>query len=444
MSDEIKLEWHNERRKIKDLVPHPNNPRKMSEEQVAALKKSLEKFNLVEIPAIDTDNTVIAGHQRLKILMMLGRTDEEIDVRVPNRKLTADERDSYLITSNKVTGEWDWGDLANFSEELLLNSGFSKVELNERLKIDVETEDDKFDAEGARDGIENAITQLGDLYEIGPHKILCGDSTDPQVINKLMNGEKANCVFTDPPYNVDYNQDKFNDIHKTRKAPFVNNGRILNDKKTPQEFEDWLQKMFKIAYENTTDDCPIYVCHSSSTYRQFIGALEKAGWHWSQNIIWLKERIILAMGQEFHRIYEPIMYGWKEGKKRYSNFFINNQSELWDLDKLEFAERLDIWYQQRDKSADYDHPTQKPVQLAGRAIRKSCPPDGLIFEPFLGSGSTMMAAHQLNRKCYGVELDPAYVDVEIRRMLKYAPELVLKKNGVEITDKSIFMMPNNP
>ena len=129
MTDELKLEWHNERRIVKDLVPHPNNPRKMDEKQVAALKHSLEKFNLVEIPAIDTDNMVIAGHQRLKILMLLGRGDEEIDVRAPNRKLTQDEQDSYLLSSNKITGDWDYPLLANFNEPLLLDSGFTKLEL---------------------------------------------------------------------------------------------------------------------------------------------------------------------------------------------------------------------------------------------------------------------------------------------------------------------------
>lgn len=409
----------------------------MTEQQATALKKSLEKFNLVEIPAIDVDNMVIAGHQRLKAMMMLGRGEEEIDVRVPNRKLTIEERDSYLITSNKVVGDWDWGDLANFGQELLLDSGFTKVELSERLKINIETEEDKFDAEKAREQIENPITQLGDLWEINGHRIICGDATDPEVVKKLMAGEKAQMIFMDPPYNVNFSSDKFDAVHKSRSTPFKNNGRILNDKQSPEDFENWLTKVFANAYDFTTDECPIYVCHATSTQQQFFAAFKAAGWHFSQTIIWLKEHLILAMGQDFHRIYEPILYGWKEGKKRYSNHFITNQTEVWDLDKLEFAERLDVWYNTRDKDAD--HPNQKPVALAGRAIRKSAPPQGLIFDPFLGSGSTMIAAEQLDRKCYGTELDPAYVDVEIRRMLKYEPTLTLKHNGVEIVDKSVFM-----
>lgn len=146
MENEIKLEWHNERRKIKDLISHPNNPRKMDEKQTEALKKSLEKFNLVEIPAIGTDNMILAGHQRLRIMMLLGRGEEEVDVRVPNRALTDEERDSYLITSNKVTGDFDWPILANFSKDLLLDSGFTKFELDKGFDLNLKTEEKDDDA----------------------------------------------------------------------------------------------------------------------------------------------------------------------------------------------------------------------------------------------------------------------------------------------------------
>ncbi len=141
MADEPKLEWHTEHRLIKDLVPHPNNPRQLTEQQAEVLKKSLEKFNLVEIPAIDTNNTLLAGHQRMKLMMLLGRGDEEIDVRVPNRKLTEQERDSYNILSNKATGEWDWNILANWNQDLLLDSGFTKLELSRGFDLNLKEEE---------------------------------------------------------------------------------------------------------------------------------------------------------------------------------------------------------------------------------------------------------------------------------------------------------------
>lgn len=406
------LYWKNERRKVNDLIPFERNPRKLAPEQETKLKESIEKFNLVEIPAIDTQNRVIAGHQRLKILQLLNRGEEEIDVRVPNRPLTQEEYEEYLIRSNKNTGEWDYKILKTFDKDLLLLAGFTKIEIRERMNQPSESREDEFDVAGEYEkAFENPKTQRGEIIELGRHFLKCGDATIREDVEKLMNGAKADCIFTDPPYNVNYSYDKYEDIGQGRNTKFKDTGHIFNDNIPPEAFEEFLSKALKSCYAFTADHAPIYLCHATKTQEQFFSAFKKAGWHFSQTIIWLKERLILAMGQDYHRIYEPIMFGWKEGQKHFSNTFITNETEVWDLDRITFEEHLDVWHEKRDKSIDYRHPTQKPVRRAGRALRKSCPPEGSVLDLFAGSGSTMIAAEQLGNTAYLMELDPAYCDV---------------------------------
>ena len=202
-----KLEWHTEKRKIGELLPYEFNPRRLTEKQYKDLKKSLEKFNLVEIPAIDIDGTILAGHQRIKILAELYGTDYEIDVRIPNRKLTEKEIQEYNIRSNKNTGEWDFEALANFFDvDDLLNWGFTEEELQIDLNI-IENEEGKEEKENIInfEEEEKVIIKRGDLIELGQHRILCGDSTNKSDVDRLMNGEKADMVFTDPPYGMGKN-----------------------------------------------------------------------------------------------------------------------------------------------------------------------------------------------------------------------------------------------
>ena len=407
------LEWTTEKRKINELLPFDGNPRQMTESQVADLRKSLEKFNLVEIPAVNLNNKILAGHQRLKVMQMLGRGDEVIDVRMPSRMLNDDEEREYLLRSNKNVGEWDLDALCNFDEDFLKNIGFSNDEMQKIFDTDVQ--EDGFDAQAEYDRITEADTKRGDLIQLGEHRLLCGDSTLSDDVTRLMAGELADMVFTDPPYNVDYKYAKYEAIHKGRKKRFLNGGKIFNDKKTPQAFYQFLLDMFTLAYIFSKPSMALYVCHATKTQEEFIAAFKGAGFHFSQTIIWLKERLILALGQDYHRIYEPILFGWKEGENHYKNKKICTETEVWNLDRLSFEEQLDVWFIARDKSADYEHPTQKPTRLPERAIKKNCPMGGLLYEPFGGSGSTLMAAEQLGRRCCAIELDPKYCDVIVKR-----------------------------
>src|SRR3989338_6598440 len=192
-----KLQWFTQKRKINDLVPYEKNPRKISPKQIKDLTRSLKKFNLVEIPAVDLDNHVIAGHQRLKVLQLLGRGEEEIEVRVPNRKLSKEELEQYMITSNAVHGDWDFEKLKCFDLNLLKISGLDDDLLSKIWDQNLRAEDDDFDVVKELTKIKIPKTKPGDLIILGPHKLICGDSTDPAVLKKLFGREKASMVYSD-------------------------------------------------------------------------------------------------------------------------------------------------------------------------------------------------------------------------------------------------------
>jgi DNA modification methylase len=403
--------------KVSELKPADYNPRKLTKEQHAHLKESMEKFGLVDPIIVNRhagrENVVIGGHQRLKIAQEMAL----VEVPVIYLDLDEEQEKELNLRLNKNLGEWDWDMLANqFDVANLKEIGFTSNELG---FMKGEAEEDEFDAAAEATKITEPESKLGEIYELGTHRLMCGDSTNREHVEKLMNGEKADLVFTDPPYNVNYNYAKYEAIHRGRKKKFLNSGKIFNDNKTEEQFYHFLLDVFNLVNEFTKDSAALYCCFATKSEQAFRLAYEDAGFLFSQMIIWLKERIILALGQDYHRIYEPILFGWKKGKKHYSNRMITNVSEFWMLDKQTFAEHMDVWFEQRDKSIDYDHPTQKPIKLPGRAIRKSCPDGGLMYEPFGGSGSTMMAAEQLGRRCFSMELDPIYCDVIRKRYARF-------------------------
>lgn len=441
------LIWKIEKRKIAKLVPAEYNPRVLSEKAKADLIKSISKFGQVEPLVINTNGNMIGGHSRVKAFADLGI--EEADVMVPSRKLSAQEERELNIRLNKNTGEWNWQMLKDyFKVSELVGYGFGQDELSlffDKLK---DTEEDDFDAEEEASKIVTPVSAPGDIWSLGGvHRLACGDSTDPAVIEALMGGVLADMCWTDPPYNVDYDYSKYRTLsvirNKTkgwknpkRKIGFAGGDKVFNDNKTPEQFYQFLLAAFKNVYEHTKDSSGIYVCHATKSQKQFFDALRDNGFHFSQTIIWLKERIILALGQDYHRIYEPIWYGWKKGKKRWSNKGMQTEKEVWDIDKITFEERLDVWYLHRDKSKDYEHPTQKPVRLPERAIKKSCPVGGIVLEPFCGSGSALIACEQLQRSCYAIELDPRYTDVIIRRWQRHS------KKQAECITRPDAVMPN--
>ena len=404
-----KLKWSTEKRLVKELIPYENNPRKMTKDQVDQLTKSLKKFDLVEIPVINTDNKIIAGHQRLKIMAALGMVDDLIDVRVPNRLLTDKEYEEYNIRSNKNTGEWDWDILGNvFDKDDLVEWGFNELELGLMTLTE-----DGFEEKDVIDDGKPAVSKEGDLWTLGNHRLLCGDSTKKEDFEKLMQGDKAQLIFTDPPYNVnykfpgglDYNSKKFGGT----------GGKIFNDDKTDADCLVFYTECLNRLYENSKDSAMLYWWFANVNAKINHDAWGMSKWHFSQIIIWLKNAMVFSMGCDYHRQYEPCMVGWKEGKTHYTNKKLANYKDVFSLDKEEFANILDVWYEHRDLTTEYVHPTQKPVRLSERAIMKNSKPGDIVLDAFGGSGSTLIGCEQAGRHARVMELDPKYCDAILTR-----------------------------
>lgn len=407
------LEWYTDKRKIKDLIPYEYNPRIVNPVKKSKLEFSLKKFNLVEIPVINLDNKIIAGHQRIYALFDLFGGEEEIDVRIPNRMLTDEEFKEYNLRSNLNVGEWDMDILQeHFSDFDFEYLGFDLGDLNfdtELTSIQQEEEKD-FDPEPPAE----PKTQTSDVYELLSsqkgliHRIVCGDSCSQKTYQILLStNEKFNLVVTDPPYNVNYEGG-------TKKKL-----KIKNDQMDASSFYDFLFRFYRETFQNTTEGGSIYVFHADTEGEKFRIAFRESGFKLSECIIWVKNTFVLGR-QDYHWQHEPCLYGWKEGAPHawYSD---RKQTTILNFEKPQRNEK---------------HPTMKPVTMFVYLIKNSSRQNELIGDPFLGSGTTLIACEQSWRNCRGIELDPAYVDVAIIRWIKYMEdnslEYEIKRNGKKI------------
>jgi len=293
-----KLIWHNEKRKVNNLLPYEKNPRKITDKQLEDLKRSLKKFNLAEVPAIDTDNSIMAGHQRIKALQLLGRGEEEIDVRVPNRKLTSKEYEQYLLTSNAVGGDWDWEKLKGFDTELLLEIGFGEDELMHIFDDGLETEDDNFNVEAELEKIKETDIRLGDMFQLGQHKLLCADAHDPQSIQRLLGREKTSFIYTDPIYNIGVSYDK-------GIGGKQNYGGKVNDNKSDAEYREFLKLGMQNAI-SVADKNFHYFCYCDQKYIGMVQDLfRELGIENKRVCMWIKNGQNPVPGVAFSKCYEP-------------------------------------------------------------------------------------------------------------------------------------------
>ena len=417
----MKIIWKNEKRKLSELKPFKENPRRLTERQKEFLEKSLTKFNLMSVPVINTDGVIVSGHQRVKVLQLLGRGNEMIDVRVPNRKLTQAEIREANLLDNKTSelGEYDLDLLANFDEEELTACGWLSEELDQIFNLNIE--EDEFDAEQEYGKIKEPKVKRGDLYQLGEHRLLCGDATKREDVEKLMGGKKADMVYCDPPYNVGYHYWGF----RGEKRKYSK--KIFNDKKKPEEYQKFIQDCFQNAFDFSKDYSSVYCWHGISSEREVKTGLIEAGWHISQTIIWLKNSIVLSIGQDYHRIYEPCYFGWKKGNKHLINKKTGNKwSELILLDRDDFSDYLDVLWEHREEMKNYQHPTQKPVRLSERALKRHSERGHIVLDLFGGSGSTLIACEQLQRRCFMMEIDEKYCDVIIQRFEQFTRKEAIK------------------
>lgn len=408
------MKWNLEKRKIADLKPHPKNPRKLSKHDAKHLEESLERFGQCEPIIVNTDGMIIGGHQRIRTLKKM--KIKEVDVYIPDRDLTENEVDELNIRLNRNVGEWDFDILANEWEiDSLIDWGFTA----EELSIDLDALEEQEDEESEQlEPSDNPVTKKGDVYQLNKHIVVCGDST--AIENQQHFPEYANLMVTDPPYGVNYDPNRRNEstgAHRPARAI----GKVSNDNQI-----DWTEawKLFpgSIAYVW----CASYFL--STTQR----SLENCDFDIISLIIWVKQHFSLSRG-DYHWQHEPCWYAVKKGQGHQWQG-ARDQSTTWDIANLNC-----YGANKSDGEERTAHSTQKPVECMARPIRNNSKEGDVVYDPFLGSGTTLIAAEQLNRICYGIELDPAYCDIIVERWTKYMKkcnkEFNIYKNGVLLDEQ---------
>ena len=413
--------------RITDIKTNPNNPRIIKDNKFKLLVKSIQEFpEMLELRpiVIDENNVVLGGNMRLKACIEAGLTDVPVKIAT----LTEQQKKEFIVKDNVGFGEWDWEALGNsYDFEQLEDWGLDIIDLNIEDTI-IAAEEDDYEIP------ETITTDIveGDLFEIGEHKLLCGSSTQTDTWAKIFNNELADMVMTDPPYNVNYEGGT--------------GLKIMNDEMSNDSFYQFLYDFYTVLGSYTKPGGGWYVWHADLEGANFRQAFKDSGLLLKQCLIWVKNALVMGR-QDYHWKHEPCLYGWKEGAVHYFtedrtkttviedevDYRKLNKKELLDLVKEITSDKQKTSIIHCDKPSRNDvHPTMKPIKLLAPLIENSSKVGQLVADGFLGSGSTMVASHQLKRKCYGMELDPKYCQVIIDRMKKLDPSLVIKKNGVPL------------
>jgi len=387
--------------KINDIKPYSKNPRK-NEKAVEIVTKSIKEFGFKNPIILDKNNEIIAGHTRLKAAIKLNL--KEVPV-IWAKDLTKEQVKAFRIMDNKSQ------DFAEWDEELLKEefyalegsdafefTGFTDEEISNIWDKETKEDDFKLPKE-AKYKIEQ-----GEIWQLGNHRLMCGDATKKEDVGRLMGENKADMVFTDPPYNVNYSSLGLN----------KNLGKLKNDNLSSEEFDKFLMDTCKSINDFLIEDCPIYLCHGDTDMNAlpFYKIFNKMDWKRSTSIIWAKN--VASMGwQDYRNQHEVISYGWK-GKKPY---FTKER------------DKTSLWLIKRDAPQKYEHSTQKPVELSSEAIKNSSKLNDIVLDLFGGSGSTLIACEQLNRKCYMMEIDPVYCSIIIERWEKFTGNKGVKESG---------------
>jgi len=381
--------------KLSEIKSNPNNPRLIKDDKFKKLVQSIKDFpKMLELRPIvvNDDMVVLGGNMRLKACKEVGLKEVPI---IKASELTDDQQREFIVKDNVGFGEWDWDMIANeWDTEQLIEWG---LDLPKDMEVKLDAEEDDFNVpEG---GIETDIV-LGDLFEIGPHRLLCGDSTQTDTFKALFGEQLADLVVTDPPYNVAYEG-------KTKKKL-----TIENDSMGDGDFYQFLYDFYTALGSYTKPGGAWYVWHADSEGANFRKAMSDSGIMVKQCLIWVKNSMVMGR-QDYQWKHEPCLYGWKEGASHgwYSD---RKQTTVLEFDR---------------PSRNAEHPTMKPIPLFSYLIGNSSKQGDIVADAFGGSGTTMVACHQMNRKEYLVEFDPKYCQVIIDRMKKLDPSLVIKRNG---------------
>ena len=384
---------------ITKLVPYVNNARTHSPEQINKLRSSLREFGFINPVIIDRDFGVIAGHGRI-----LAAKEEGI-AEVPcvfADHLTEAQKKAYILADNRMAMDAGWDEeLLRVEIEALQAeafdlslTGFDEKELSDLFKDDTDVQEDDFDVDAELE--KPTFSKSGDVWTLGRHRLVCGDSTKAETFAILMNGRKANLVVTDPPYNVNYEGTA---------------GKIKNDNLADEKFYQFLFDAFSNIEKVMADDASIYVFHADTEGLNFRKAFSDAGFYLSGCCIWKKPSLVLGRSP-YQWQHEPCLYGWKKSGK-HQWYADRKQTTIWEFEKTK---------------KNTDHPTMKPIPLLAYPIQNSSMSNTLVLDPFGGSGSTLIACEQTDRDCYTIELDEKYCDVIVKRYI----EQVGSADGVSV------------
>lgn len=465
-----KLIWKTEQRRVRDLIPRDYNPRTRDEKGQSVLEKSLDKFGLVDTPVINLDEQLISGHRRLEYYIERGLLDELIDVRVPSRMLTEDEVKQYMLLANTHAGKWDLPKLeehfANLYKDIMVNE-LPSIEDTALPSAEQITQSKDKEREVIEDEFndlppKNPITQLDDLYELGEHRVICGDSTDVNVVGRLMGGKFSHMIFTDPPYNLAPEQ--FSGFGKNETQTFEMGAGEM----TEEQFTEFLKKCFLVLIRYSVKGSIHFVCMDWKHVLE-IRTAGKVYSEYKNMIVWNKnnggmgtfyrsKHELIFVHQNNQKIPEELIdqridvieengyedgqeliFAFKNGKERNVNNFMLGQTGRYRTNVWDYPGASSF-----NKSADVstkDHPTPKPVKLVADAIMDCSLIGHIILDIFSGSGTTIIAADQTDRIAYVVDLSPGYCDLNVRRYIRYCRNAgkpcVIKKNGVVFTKEQL-------
>ena len=400
---------------IGKLIPYVNNARTHSKEQITKLRSSLREFGFVNPVIIDREFNVIAGHGRI-----LAAKEENIE-QVPCvfvDHLTEAQKKAYILADNRFALDAGWDEeMLRVEMEALQGmdfdvslTGFDEAEIADLLSLDDdEAQEDDFDEDAALQA--EPFVKTGDLWLLGKHRLLCADSTKPEDVKRLMDGKKANVCITDPPYACNYTGGT--------------GMKIMNDNLKGEEFYQFLLSAFKNAYENLADGAAIYIFHSDAEKVNFYNAVVAAGFHYSTTCIWVKQSLVLGRF-DYQMRHEPVIYAFKDTVK-HKFYGDRKQTTVWEFDR---------------PSKSKLHPTTKPLPLVAYPMKNSSLVNSIVLDLFGGSGSTLMAAEQMDRTAYLMELDPVYASAIVRRFVAYrgnTEDVYIIRDGQKLPCSEVYI-----
>lgn len=445
-----------EKRKLSELKPAAYNPRKAlkpGDAEYEKLAASIERHGYIDPIVINEDGTIIGGHQRRTVMMDLGYEEAEvIIVSLPDKN----DEIAANIALNQISGEFEKDALMGLLIQLesagydTMAAGFDTNDLAElfaEVDLTQEANDDHYDVDKALEEAEETepITKYGDIWQLGEHRLMCGDATDFSDIGILMAGSEADLILTDPPYNVDYEaKDKSLERSYKRNTTRTTN-EILNDKMAEDDFYNFLYRIFSNYCDVAKAGAAVYVFHADSEGLAFRQAFAAAGFKLAEVLIWEKNQFVIGR-QDYHWRHEPILYGWKEGAAHYfiddrsqDTVFIEDDIDFKAMKKDDlvayierireaFMARTSVQFEKKPARSDM-HPTMKPVALVGRLMANSSRRGDIVADFFGGSGTTLIAAEQLGRVAYLMEISPKYCDVIIKRWEEYTGRKAIRVRG---------------